>query len=185
MNKENEIDYLSLYEICLNEGHVYLKSYEERISFYIGIITAIFSGIAIGSYHAFDNSEDHLILRLILLVGLVAIAMFSEFAIRGTERLYRQILENVTVRAKIEQKLNLTQKPTENTDDPDIFWETEPIIPTRHIKARLKRKSSKKFVKKGMKSGYQRTIRQFFRLIQIFCGVFAFAFLYFIFCTFL
>jgi len=96
---------LKLYELQINEGHVYLKVYENRIGFYSGLISAIIGGIMY-SITSFDSSP---IVPSLLIAELLLLAAISQLAIIGTVRLYRQLLENITVRAKIEIKLRLTE----------------------------------------------------------------------------
>ena len=158
---------LKLYELQINEGHVYLKVYENRIGFYSGLISAIIGGI-IYSITSFISSP---IFPGLLIAELLLLAAISQLAIIGTDRQYRQLLENITVRAKIEIKLGLTESITDNKIAKVINWESEPIVATRHLKSRKEYRTSEKFINDKLGKGYNSWPRAILRGIQIFCGI--------------
>lgn len=158
---------LKLYELQINEGHVYLKVYENRIGFYSGLISAIIGGI-IYSITSFDSNP---IVPSLLIAEFVLLAAISQLAIIGTLRQYRQLLENITVRAKIEIKIGLTESITDNKIAKEVAWGSEPIIAPRHIKNRKKYQSSEEFINDSLRKGYNYWPKIILRGIQIFCGI--------------
>ena len=158
---------LKLYELQINEGHVYLKVYENRIGFYSGLISAIIGGI-IYSITSFGSNP---IFPVLLIAELLLLAAISQLAIIGTDRQYRQLLENITVRAKIEIKLGLTESITDNKIAKEINWESEPIVAPRHLKSREEYRTSERFINDKLGKGYNYWPRAILRGIQIFCGI--------------
>ena len=85
------------------------------------------------------------------------------------DRLYQQLLENITVRAKFEYDLKLLSKRKESKSKNNNWngWVPEPYIIKRHIESRSGYSSSEKFVECESKKGYQRKITKFIRSIYI------------------
>jgi len=140
---------LKLYELAINEEYEFLDAHQHRIAFYSGIVSALVAGTVVGLFQA--SEWYHL---AILCVGPVLIVAVSAVAIPGTFRLYQRFLEAVTVRAKIEQKLGLTKKHSADDTVTDSFWQSEPIVPQRHIESRKECATSDAFIRKYSKRGY-------------------------------
>ena len=140
--------FLKIYELIINEEHHYIKEHQTRVSFYTGIITAFIAGIIAGIFQA--SEWFHF---LFLLVGPISIFFISIIAIKGVSRVYNRFLESITIRAKIEQELGLVNQRSK--DKEYSYWQSEPIIPTRHIESRKKCESSESFIKNKKTKDYQ------------------------------
>ena len=159
---ENE-ELLKLYELSINEEHHFLDAHQNRVAFYCGILSALFAGTVAGF---FQVSEWPYL--AFLCVGPMLIFFVSKIAIDGTFRFYQLYLESVTVRAKIEQELGLTRKPSVTVDAnvTDSYWQSEPLIPPRHLKDRKESNSAQNFIEERKTKGYQLRTRLLFRGFQ-------------------
>jgi hypothetical protein len=152
---------LKLYELAIDEEHYYLDAHQDGIAFYSGISSALVTGIGIGLFQA--SEWYHFAL---LCVGPVLIFAVSTIAVGGTLRKYQRFLETITVRAKIEQELGLTITQPSGTNAPDSYWQSEPIIPHRHIGNRRKYESSEAFINAHATMGYHFWATRLFRFFQ-------------------
>ena len=150
-----------LYELAVNEEHHFLDAHQNRIAFYSGILSALVAGTVVGLFQA--SEWYHL---AILCVGPVLIFVVSKIAIDGTFRLYQRFLEAVTIRAKIEQELGLTKKRSVNTNATNSYWQSEAIIPLRHIRSRKDYLSSNAFIREHSTKGYHLWTRRLFRAFK-------------------
>ena len=162
MKCEDKDALLKLYELIINEEYYYLKAHQSVISFYSGIITLLVAGIVAGIFKA--SEWYHL---GFLCVGPLLIFMISTIAIAGTFRSYQRFLEAITVRAKIEQELELTMQCSRNVNRTDLYWQLEPIIPIRHLESRKRCKSSSAFIEDLSKKGYHLWTIRLFRGFQL------------------
>ena len=157
---------LKIYEIYINEGLTLFSGYEKRLSFYAGLISAIIGGI-VACFISIGLSPTFLFAFLFCLIFLVFI---SKLSIWSLDRLYQQLLENITVRAKFEYDLSLLSKRKVSKSENNNWngWKPEPYIMKRHIESRSGYSSSEKFVECESKKGYQQKIVFFIRSIYIF-----------------
>ena len=153
--------FLKIYELIINEEHHYLKEHQTRISFYSGMITAFIAGIIAGIFQA--SEWFHF---AILLVGPISIFSISKIAIDGAFRSYQRFLESITIRAKIEQELGLVNPRSSKRETLDSYWQSEPIIPIRHIKSREKFESSESFIENRKTKGYHLWTKRLFYIFQ-------------------
>jgi len=152
---------LKLYKLAIDEEHHYETAHHERIAFFSGFLSALVTGTGFGLLQA--SEWYHFAL---LCVGPILIFAVSAIAIDSAFRGYQRFLEAVTVRAKIEQKLGLTSTQRSEASAPDFYWQSEPIIPHRHIESRRKHESSKSFIDAHATKGYHFWGRRLFRLFQ-------------------
>ena len=152
---------LKLYELAVGEEHQFLDAHQNRVAFYSGILSALVAGTIAGLFQA--SEWYHL---AILCVGPILIFVVSRIAIDGTFRLYQRFLEAVTIRAKIEQQLGLTQKHSVNSDATGSYWQSEPIITLRHIESRKAYESSSSFITEHSRKGYHFWTIRLFRTFQ-------------------
>lgn len=154
---------LGLYELYVNEGLTLFKGYEQRLSFYTGLIVAIIGG----TVYCFVQIGLYDILIYFVFLGLALLIFISEVAIWSLNRLYMQLLENITVRAKIEFDLGFTSERI--SSEPNINdwngWIPEPYIGKRHIESRKGYSSSEEFIEFERKKGYQHKIAFVIRLL--------------------
>ena len=158
---------LKIYELSLNEGLTLFKCYEQRLSFFTGLILAIIGGIVF----CFVEIGLSITFLIIYLIGLILLILISEISIWSLKRLYIQLLENITVRSKIEHDLGLTLERKESKSNKNKWdgWKPEPYILKRHIESRKDYSTSEKFVECEGKIGYQHKIRKVIRFIYITC----------------
>jgi hypothetical protein len=152
---------LKLYESAVNEEHYFLDAHQKRVAFYLSILSAIVAGVVAGLFQA--SEWYHL---AILCVGPVLIYAVSAIGIEGTFRLYQRFLEAVTIRAKLEQELGLTKKRSVGTNATNSYWQSEAIIPLRHIESRKDYESSDAFIKEHARRGYHLWTIRLFRVFQ-------------------
>jgi hypothetical protein len=91
---------------------------------------------------------------------------FSYIAIQGTGRVYQRLLETITVRAKLEQELGFTSSQPQGDGAAQAYWQSEPLIPQRHIESRTKFESSKGFIAAHLPKGLQLWAGRLFRVCQ-------------------
>ena len=159
-------DYLKLYEVVVSEEQHFLEAHQTRVKFYTSVISVLLAATVAGIvksavwYH-----------YLFISVGPILTYLVSNIAVDGTFRLYQRFLESVTMRAKIEQVLGLTDNHEARQGDKKFYWSKEPIVPPRHLKARRDCISSEEFIKKYSKAGYHRSTFQLFRSFQILSAI--------------
>jgi flagellar biosynthesis protein FliQ len=152
---------LKLYELAINEEHRFLNAHQNRVAFYSGILSALIAGTVAGLFQASEWYQF-----AILCFGPVLIFLISTIAIDGTFRLYQRFVEVVTTRAKVEQKLGLTEGHLGNSNAAHSYWQSEPLVPPRHIKSRRNSESSEAFIEKYSKRGYHLWTTRLFRGFQ-------------------
>ena len=152
-------DLLDLYKTIVEEEHYFAREHQSRIEFYVSIISALMTVTVAGAFKAASWYQ-----YLFVTVGPILIFVVSEIAIGGTFRLYQRFLESITMRAKIEQIIGLTEEAAHQSEDE--YWPLEPIIPMRYLKARRESASSEEFIEKFSKAGYHRNSMYLFRGFQ-------------------
>ncbi|MCK4664019.1 MAG: hypothetical protein KAT68_14215 [Bacteroidales bacterium] len=151
---------LKLLELAINEEQHFLQEHQSRIKFYMGLISTLIAATFAGFLNSKENFHYYA-----LIIGPILILIISTFAIKGTYRLYQRFLEAITVRAKLEQELGLTER--KDNKDKKVYWKTEPIISSRHIKSRMNSDSSENFIKKSSNKGYHLWTKYLFNLFQL------------------
>ena len=166
---------LKLYELSVNEEHYFLDAHQSRATFYSGFISALVVGTVAGLLRANDWKQ-----LVAICAGPILIFIISKIALKGCFRFYQRYIETVTIRAKIEQELGLTRCQLDNTDETDFYWQSEPIIPFRHINSRKTYNTSDDFIKQFIDKGYQHCTKVLFWWFQILSIVIFFWILYLI-----
>jgi len=168
-NKENEKkapiqkkDLLKLYELAVSDQHIFAREHQNRIHFHAGLISALLVATVAGLI-----KSSHSYHFVALLLGPALIFTISHIAVGATFRLYQCLLEAITMRAKIEQELGLTKSRITESKGNNEYWQSEQIVPYRHIKSRRDFQSSQAFVLANLSKGYQRWTRYLFRLFQL------------------
>lgn len=152
------MDLHNIYESNFKEEQFLLETHQKRFAFFSSICTAIFAGTIAGAL-----KSDQLFHYFLLLIGPILIFLISHVGEQGTKRLYQRILENLTVRAKLEASLGLTK---EISDDVSTPWPGESFIPSRHLESRANYNSSADFVEKQLDLGYQEAINRTFKCVK-------------------
>jgi len=132
-------EYLEFYKIIVDEQYKTLDVYNSRVFAFLSFagISSPVIGVIIGIFNAIDKIDLKFSLLGFALGLLISIFILSH-AKAAITRHYRGWLEIVTIRAKIEQELNLTHftsNPVKNFPTKK-YWIGEPIIPTKQIRKR-------------------------------------------------
>ncbi len=160
--KKNKL--LKIYELYMNQGLTLFQGYEQRLSFFTGLISAVIGGIV----YCFLSISRFPSFSYVVPFGLIFLISISELAIWSTKRLYKQLLENITVLAKIEFDLGMTMEREKSDSKKDgTWWKSESYIIQRYKESRKKYVSSGKFVDEESKKGYQKSITIAFRSVYL------------------
>jgi len=139
MEKE---DLFTLYRLVIEQEEYFLTEHQKRIAFYVGLLSTLIVGTVAGIYYA--KNWYHFVP---LVVGPILIVGIASLAKRGTTRLYQRFLETITILAKVEEDLGLTQERNKDSKVSDIRWVTsEPFVTKRHMDSRAEGKTSKDWV---------------------------------------
>jgi hypothetical protein len=181
--KDNHL--LELYGIYVEEEIEFIKEHHKRVDFYSFIIIAVLGATVKGIIDLIPYSWYY---QIILFMSPVFIYIISGLAIKGTDRVYKRFLQAVTMRAKIEQGLGLTQeyltgylnkiilnkKMIDRVDNP--YWASDPLIYKRHIKSRKEYDDSDAFVKGVLnsKKSYRKDTKYLFFIYKLFSMILGF-----------
>jgi hypothetical protein len=153
-------DFLELLQGAVEEEHWFLQAHQNRVAFYTSFISAILAVTIAGVLEAADSIH-----YAILVTGPLTVFAISVIALDGTYRFYQRFLEAVTIRAKLEQAIGITDADVIPKNPPG-YWKEEPVVPPRHLDARLSISSSSDFINQHKFLGYQRATRRLFRFFQ-------------------
>jgi len=152
---------LSLYRESIREAHFYTQTHHSRIAFYVGVVTAIVGITGVGLFRATEWWQFGL-----MALGPLLIIMICFIGSAATFRMYQRLLEAITVRAKIEQLLGLTTVGRFGFTKGG-YWQSEPIVPVRHIKDRCEDDSSGDFIANRVEGGYRGPAKKLFLTLQV------------------
>lgn len=147
---------ISLYQLIAEEERAFLDAHQTRVKFYTTIVSAILAATIAGVVKV--SAWYHV---AIMCIGPLLVMAVAWIAIEGTKRLYQRWLWSITIRAKLEQLLEMTQAP-QFPPSHDSYWSAEPIVSPGHIGARQECPTSAEFVEKFLNEGYNRWTRYFF-----------------------
>ncbi len=151
-------DLFKLYELAIDEHHYYIDIRDSRVTFYVGILSALVTVLGVGLFQASEWYQFAFLSLSSLLISAV-----SKIAVEATRLTYRRQLESITVRAKIEQQLGLTQVSWADAADSHSSWASEPLIPARHIAVRESHDSSDAFILRNLAKGSQLWTERMFK----------------------
>jgi len=159
-------EYLKLYEIAVTEDHVTMNLYQARVSFYFGSLMAIITAF-VGLCALLLSNSDFQYAHKGLIVATISLSILliviGRVATKVTSSEYRSWCEKIACKAKIEQRLGITEPPIPASDKGGLFWwESESLVMQRHLDSRASAISSADFVNK-MKDGgmHKHNIRLF------------------------
>lgn len=133
-------DLFELYRICLDEIAKLNATYNNRVDRITSIIALVFGGLAAGFFQVSDSYQ-----YWVLLIGPAMIFGLAEIGLYLCFHTRRFIIEQITVRAKIEQLLGLCRKDAFDLP-PGSYWSDEAIVPSRYIDDRNRFDSSSDWV---------------------------------------
>ena len=151
---------MRLLELTHAEEQYYLEAQQKRVAFYSSLVSAVLAATIGGAMNASEPLHFFL-----LTIGPLLVFTLSEIALDGTFRLYQRFLEAITIRAKLEQALNLTL-PQHAPKREHCYWTGESLIPDRHRESRLEMGSSNEFIDRMKHKGYQQITRLLLRSFQ-------------------
>ncbi len=154
-----EDDIFRLYENTLSEERYFLSEHQIRLQFYLRIIMALLAGSAFGIYYFTIKLFVPLILAQIVTIYI------SYLGKKGSERLFQRFLEALTVRAKLEEDLQMiTPRGNEG------HWTlSEPYVNKRHLNSRKQNSDSEEWVSVRLHSdnNYQKIANSLFRVVDV------------------
>ena len=159
-NNKKTIDFHKLLQLAVEEEHWALDTHQNRVAFYTSFISAILA-ITVAGFIQVGESIHY----WILLIGPLVTFVISIIALDGTFRFYQLFLEAVSIRAKCEQAIGITD-PKQIPKNPPEYWKDESLLPDRHLNARGSTPSSSKFISQHLSLGYQRPTRRLFLFFQ-------------------
>lgn len=141
-------DLLDLYKIVVEEEHFFLNEHQKRVAFYTSLLVTLTSGMITGYF--FSEKIIHFWLLLLGAITVISISFLARF---GTERMYQRFLESITVRAKLEHRLEVKTSTSQEQGENASWVTNEPLVTKRHIDSRhnLKYKTSEDWVKGHLK----------------------------------
>jgi len=163
--KLGKTELLTLYKFSADEEHRELDMHHKRIAFFAGSGSALFLAAIIGTRFA-DNW-----IHFVALAFVVALVVpLTRLGREVSRQFYERFLSAVTMRAKLEQLLHMTEDdayPISNPDPEKSFWVGESLIPTRNLESRRTYKSSSQsWLLARMEGGYQRSAQKYFDIIE-------------------
>jgi hypothetical protein len=143
-NHIQKSDLLFLYELACKKQQYFLAEHQKRIAFYMGLLTALVSGIFVGMLNA--GKWYYFLPLSFASFGVVKACSLGK---EGSRRLYQRFLEAITDQAKLEEDLGLTkQRYRKVAPERDIWVFIESFITKRHLDSRKEGgyKTSKEWV---------------------------------------
>jgi hypothetical protein len=163
----NRQELFKLREIAHDEELAFLEAHQKRVAFYSSLISAILVATLAGALKA-ENALHY----FLLILGPVLVFSIAAIAKDATRRFYRRYVEAVTMEAKLDQALDLT--------DPDWlpkrtsgYWIDESLIPQRFLNSRKEAENSQAFIDKRLDTGYQGATRSLFVMFEVIAVVLA------------
>ncbi len=154
-------DLLALFKTVVDEQYLNSKMYFDYAKWFLGANTAIFAAVFAGFLKSSVPSH-----YVVLCIGFLIVIGVSQIAIETTWRFYKRFLEVVSVRAKLEHALGLTDQRNTGEKNESQWWEKEPIVFTNDIREREKYSSSYGWFKGQTDGGVRQHIRLLFRTFQ-------------------
>ena len=149
---------LQLYRLAVEEMRKYADVYHARIIWFTSILSAILVATFAGLLKA-PNWYEYAIMLVcsLLIIGVTRIARHA------IDHCYEVFLISVTVRAKYEQLLGLTNPSHYKVDSSNAYWINEPLVASKHMNSRKDfHESSEKWIKARLKDGDQTWTNKFF-----------------------
>lgn len=147
MAKLTEKALLEVYKAILGEEQFFTVLFENRMSFYTGLLSTIMTAIVLGIYYS-----KTLIEFSALAFGPIVLIFVSFSGINAAKRGTTRVYKILAIRAKLEQALDLTKPQKYSGTDPNIYWNLEPLADVEHISIRKSYKTSAEFSEGGVKN---------------------------------
>jgi len=164
---KEDIDYWELLKLTIAEQRHFVDDLHNRFTFTIKIVVSIIGAILLGIFKV-----DQWYHTLFLFFGPVFLYVFCDIGHQHVMRMHRSILEVITTRIKLEQMLGFCNPLEYPENAQNIVWRGEPIIPTRHLKARKMENisSSEEFIAANPSGGDVRIFKNVFLTLKVMSG---------------
>jgi hypothetical protein len=156
-------------QMTLEEERHYNSLHHTVLAFFTGLISAVLTATVAGLLQATTWFAVAAIA-----VGPAVMLALCRIADFGTSRFYQRFLEAITMRAKAEQALGLSNRPNYPPSNHGIppMWTEEPLIPIRHLRSRSQYSSSDEFVRGQLdRGGDRRTTKRMLRAFALIAWV--------------
>jgi len=165
---------LELYTIFRHENSLWLANYREHSQQYFTLVITILAA-SIAAISQFDTLAPPLM--LLVAVGPLVNLFLCQIAVSTCNRSYQVFLEGISIQAKLEPIIGLTDPRNPPTEYQPVlqFSKDEYFLPERWLQSRHFATATK-FVEEGMKKGANRLITRTFQVlalinIAIFLGI--------------
>lgn len=162
---------LELYTVFRQENSLWLANYREHSQQYFTLVIAIL-GASIAAIS--QAVKLHPLLMITIIIGPLINLLLCRIAITMCDRSYQLYLEGISIQAKLEPIIGLTEtRDTVSNNQPIVqFSKDEHFLPERWLKSRHFA-SAEIFVKHGMNLGANKIIRQTFGVLAFTNGLVA------------
>ncbi len=163
---------LQLYQLIDNREKNFREELFRFINFYSAVCYAIL-GLTISGAASFYINKGKI--SLFFIFGPVLTLIICYLAIRVTKKTYHRIMEEVSVKIKLEHLLGLDSKIAVQylSVGKPVWPKDRALLPPRHWKRRFKEDFSGDFIRDTAPRGLFREIKNFFLLIAILCIILA------------
>jgi hypothetical protein len=158
---------LKLYKFSENREKAYRDELYRFVNFYSAVCYAVL-GLTLSGFYAIYTQKGNT--SLLLLFGPMLAFLICALGIRVAFRTYNRIIEEISVKAKLEHLLGLDQpiRVMEIPNNTPIWTEDSSLISTRHAKRRCEESNSDTFIVTSSQRGLYREIRIYFGIIAFF-----------------
>lgn len=156
---------LELYTLFRQENPAWLSAHREHAQQYFALVVAILAA-SIAAISAFPTLK--FLPMLAIVMGLLFNVLLCRIAMTICNRSYQAYLEGISIQAKLEVIIGLTDPRTPSTTTERLlhYPKDEYYLPERWIKSRHFA-TAEKFVADGMKKGSNRIIQQTFLVLAL------------------
>ncbi len=156
--KDNPIE---LYRVFVEEEFRHSDVHEKRIRWFVGLISALLGGVVVGLFRAEEWYEF-----AFLAIGPLLISATAYLAVLSSRSIYNRFIISVTMRAKLEQALGMTE-PVNAGIHEGGYWPAEPLVFADHLESRRKHTSSKQWFDDVSPKGFSYWCTFLFRGCQL------------------
>lgn len=153
---------LELYRLAREDEISWLNLYRQYSQQYFALVAALF-GVSLGAIYHFRNEPWF---SIAIIVGPILGALLSIIAVKTCDRFYQRFLESVTIQAKLEPLVGVTEKRSISADSPQLtpFPDDVHYIPERWFESRSQRTAAD-FVQVNKRKGSNKYVVWSFRVL--------------------
>lgn len=161
MSDEHNRDYeilMPLLDRAIETENTIRNTSRSTMNFYSTILLTLTGGILYIS----QGITDQILFILLFLVGGVCLFFIPIMAYQHYQSDYRRQIEYITIQAKLEDILGLTDTEKYQTS----YWNQEPVVPLAYVDYRKEHDSSFAFVESFIKETDTRNVRRYYSIFQ-------------------